>query len=88
MDKNKLKEQVHLAIENKISGSDEYGCYEVNISGVDEAVIAVLDILQKHLAGLQLYKASTSGLWCIDREPKDVDYKWIIENSFQLKESK
>ena len=27
---------------------------------------------------------STRGLWCIDRDPKDVDIEWIRKNAFQL----
>lgn len=33
---------------------------------------------------LQHYKDSTLGLYCIDRNPKDVTHEWIKENSFQL----
>ena len=28
---------------------------------------------------------TTRGLWCIDRNPKDVDIDWIRRNAFQLK---
>lgn len=28
----------------------------------------------------------TRGLWCIDRNPSDVDYEWIKQNAFQLKD--
>ena len=27
---------------------------------------------------------STRGLWCIDKNPNDVDIEWIRENAFQL----
>jgi len=27
---------------------------------------------------------STRGLWCIDKDPNDVDIEWIRENAFQL----
>jgi hypothetical protein len=26
------------------------------------------------------------GLWCIDRNPAEVDYEWIKRNAFQLKD--
>lgn len=29
--------------------------------------------------------STTRGLWCIDRIPSEVSYKWIIENCFELK---
>jgi len=29
---------------------------------------------------------TTRGLWCIDRNPADVDYEWIKTNAFQLKD--
>ena len=27
---------------------------------------------------------STRGLWCIDKDPKEVDLEWIRKNAFQL----
>ena len=30
------------------------------------------------------YKISTSGLWCIDKDPKTVDHEFIKKNSWQL----
>ena len=30
---------------------------------------------------------STRGLWCIDRDPKEVDIEWIRKNAFQLKDT-
>jgi len=33
---------------------------------------------------LQHYKDSTSGLWCIDKNPNEVSLEWIRENAFQL----
>ena len=29
---------------------------------------------------------TTRGLWCIDRNPAEVDYEWIKRNAFQLKD--
>jgi hypothetical protein len=29
---------------------------------------------------------TTLGLWCIDRNPAEVDYDWIKKNAFQLKD--
>jgi hypothetical protein len=29
---------------------------------------------------------TTRGLWCVDRNPADVDYEWIKQNAFQLKD--
>ena len=28
----------------------------------------------------------TRGLWCIDRNPAEVDYEWIKRNAFQLED--
>jgi len=28
----------------------------------------------------------TCGLWCIDRNPAEVDYEWIKRNAFQLED--
>ena len=33
---------------------------------------------------LQHYRDSTLGLYCIDQNPVDVDYEWILKHSFQL----
>ena len=32
---------------------------------------------------LRLYYDSTCGLWCIDRNPNDVDIDWIRKNAFR-----
>lgn len=39
------------------------------------------------LAKLQHEYDSTRGLWCIDRDPKEIDYEWIKQNAFQLKDN-
>ena len=31
------------------------------------------------------FKDSNTGLYAIDQNPKNVDYKWIIENNFRIK---
>ena len=41
--------------------------------------------LRKENERLEYYETTTLGLWCIDRDPKDVDVKWIRRNAFQLK---
>lgn len=33
---------------------------------------------------LQHHKDTTVGLYAIDRNPADVDYKWILKNNFQI----
>ena len=38
------------------------------------------------LKELQHEYDSTRGLWCIDRNPAEVDYDWIKKNAFQLKD--
>jgi|TARA_R110000796_G_scaffold237969_1_gene358190 hypothetical protein len=30
------------------------------------------------------FKDSNTGLYAIDQNPKNVDYKWIIENNFRI----
>jgi hypothetical protein len=29
---------------------------------------------------------TTRGLWCVDRNPAEVDYEWIKRNAFRLKD--
>lgn len=36
------------------------------------------------LKQLQHEYDSTRGLWCIDKDPKEVDIEWIRKNAFQL----
>jgi hypothetical protein len=38
------------------------------------------------LKELQHEYDTTRGLWCIDRNPAEVDYEWIKRNAFQLKD--
>jgi hypothetical protein len=38
------------------------------------------------LRQLQHEYDKTRGLWCIDRNPLEVDYEWIKQNAFQLKD--
>lgn len=33
---------------------------------------------------LKHFKDSTTGLYAIDQNPKNVNYKWIIENNFRI----
>lgn len=34
---------------------------------------------------LQYYYDTSMGLWCIDKNPKDIDIEWIRKHAFQLK---
>jgi hypothetical protein len=38
------------------------------------------------LKQLQHEYETTRGLWCIKRNPADVDYEWIKKNAFQLQD--
>jgi hypothetical protein len=33
---------------------------------------------------LNLFKDSNTGLYAIDKNPKDVDYKWILKYNFRI----
>lgn len=41
-------------------------------------------ILFDHVKGLQHDKDSSTGLWCVDRDPKDTNIDWIREHTFRL----
>lgn len=41
-------------------------------------------VTKKRIEALQHYVDTTIGLWCIDRNPKDVTKEWIEENAFRL----
>ena len=61
------------------------------IRGVFRYVIVTEEmpkIAFSHLDKLQHEYDSTRGLWCIDKDPKDVDIEWIRRNAFQLGEIK
>jgi len=40
--------------------------------------------MENNIKALQHEYDTTRGLWCIDRDPKEVDLDWIRENAFQL----
>ena len=40
--------------------------------------------LEARIRELEYYQDTTIGLWCIDRNPKEVTKEWIEENAFQL----
>ena len=40
--------------------------------------------LKARIKELEYYKDTSVGLWCIDRDPMEVDLEWIRENAFQL----
>lgn len=44
--------------------------------------------LKETVKKLQHEYDATRGLWCIDRNPKDVSIDWVRENAFQLTHSK
>jgi hypothetical protein len=41
--------------------------------------------LDNKIRKLEHFKDTSVGLWCIDRDPKEMDVHWIRENCFQLK---
>lgn len=61
------------------------------LSEMDQAIMDIVkracaSVRQKDelLKKLQHEYDTTRGLWCIDRDPKEVDLEWIRENAFQL----
>jgi len=55
------------------------------IRGIFRYVIVTDEIPEKSkLEYLQHEYDSTRGLWCIDKNPNEVDIEWIRKNSFQL----
>ena len=41
-------------------------------------------VCNEHIDKLIHYHDTTVGLWCIDRNPKEVSKDWIEKNTFQL----
>ena len=70
------------------SCSSEIDCYKEagwHIEDRRDEEIKQLQTEIDRLKELQHEYDSTRGLWCIDRDPKEVDIEWIRKNSFQLK---
>lgn len=61
----------------------------VKAGAISENDIAVLnesiEKLRKRIKKLQYYKTTSLGLYCIDKNPEEVNIEWIRENVFQLK---
>lgn len=53
----------------------------------DEKAAQVLDLaeLVEMLGDMEHHIYKTEGLWCIDRNPREVSKEWIEANAFQLK---
>ena len=47
-------------------------------------IIASESSQQEELEALRYYYNSTKGLYCIDRDPSEVDIEWIRKNAFRL----
>lgn len=43
------------------------------------------EILKSEIYKLRHYRDTSLGLYCIDRNPTEVDKEWIERNSFKLK---
>lgn len=69
---------------------------EKAMSEVDSVVFELLNNIEKlkveiselkaENAKLQHFKDSSIGLYCIDKNPTECSYDWIIENAFRLKD--
>lgn len=79
-------------IHERDSGTEYCGCCDDTTSCWTESQDAFDERMEKirkvkgipsHGALLHEYE-TTRGLWCIDRDPKDVDIDWIRANAFQL----
>ncbi|MDR0830389.1 MAG: hypothetical protein LBN95_09830 [Prevotellaceae bacterium] len=61
----------------------------INATEIEEKVLNALTNAinaagPKELENLRYHKDTSVGLWCIDRNPKEVSKEWINENAFQL----
>lgn len=43
---------------------------------------------EMELKRLRYYHDTSIGLWCVDKNPKDVSYNWIVKNAFRLKDAR
>ena len=58
-----------------------------NPTSVIEVNANVMQDIISEFRRLQYHEDTTIGLWAVDRKPKKVSRKWIIENSFRIKKT-
>lgn len=82
-----LYQNIPAGIERGLIQAPSPGSYfNRYIRGVFRYVIVTKETTTSstYLDRLQHEYDSTRGLWCFDRDPKDVSIEWIRKNSFQL----
>lgn len=84
-----LYENIPAGIERGLVQAPSPGSYFNRfIRGVFRYTVVTDDISPEtpkdELKKLQHEYDSTRGLWCVDRDPKEVDIDWIRRNAFQL----
>jgi len=67
---------------------DEKGEAYTPASSIDknikEQMLKLINQMETEIKDLQHFKDTSMGLFCIDRNPKYVEYEWILKNNFQL----
>lgn len=61
--------------------------YEKEIESLKREVDILKHQREFYKSLLDYERDTTTGLWCIDRDPKEVSKEWIEENAFRLRES-
>ena len=80
-----LYEDIPAGIERGLVQAPSPGSYfNCFIRGVFRYTVVTNEITPEIKKDLQHEYDSTRGLWCIDRDPKDVGIEWIRGNAFQL----
>jgi len=51
---------------------------------VNDKIVELVEQLEAENSQLRHEVDSTRGLWCIDRNPNEVDIDWVRANAFQL----
>lgn len=66
---------------------DEYGKIHPNLPSLPFQMAAMLELInrmEENLKENEYFKTTVSGLWAIDKNPKEVTKEWIENNAFQI----
>ena len=53
----------------------------------DMTINELIDLIEEQddkIKQLEHETITNKWLWCIDQNPKDVEYSWIVDNAFQI----
>lgn len=67
-----------------VSGLTQTIMQSLDKSNKEQKLLRRLESILQEVKELQYFKDTSVGLWCIDRDPKEVSKEWIEEHAFRL----